>query len=54
MLVNKVICIKAIICQALTLLVNELLLNILKDLEFLRNSSSLIESHNLLEVSEGA
>ena len=35
MLVNKLICIKAITCQALSLLVNELLLNIVKDLELL-------------------
>lgn len=35
MLVNKLICIKAITCQALSLLVNELLLNMVRDLELL-------------------
>lgn len=51
MLVNKVICMKAIICQTLCLLVNELLLNIVSDLEFVSNSSSLIESHNAAGAS---
>lgn len=34
-MVNKLICIKAITWQALSLLVNELLLNIVRDLELL-------------------
>lgn len=51
LLVNKVICIKAITCHSLSLLVYELLLNIVRDLELV--CCSKIESHhNLLKVPE--